>query len=75
MEDYDPKAFLLFALEHFSIPVQSENGKMVHLENDYTIEIEERDLFKLIQNEQVIAPFAGVEELCLFIQQDMQLND
>ena len=41
--------------------------KMVYLEKDYTIEIEARNLFKLLHNNQVIAPFNDIEELCNFI--------
>lgn len=75
MEDYDPKEFLLFGLNHFDITVNSHEGKMVYLEKEYTIEIEGKKLFKLLQNNQVIAPFSGVEELCKFIKKDMELNE
>lgn len=75
MEDYDPKAFLLFALDHFAIEVRSETGKMVYLESDYAIEIEGKNLFKLSQGGQVIGPFASVESLCQFIKQDMELHE
>ena len=75
MDNYDPKEFLLFGLNHFNIGVDSHEGKMVYLEKDYTIEIEGKKLFKLLQNNQVIAPFSGVEELCEFIKKDIQLNE
>lgn len=75
MKGIDPKAFLLFALQHFSIDVVSERENMVYLEKNYTIEIEGPQLFKLIHQGQVIAPFAQVEEMCRFLQQDMPLND
>lgn len=75
MEDYDPKEFLLFALNHFNIKVISEEGKMVYIEKGYAVEIEGKKLFKLLQNNQVIAPFSGVEELCNFIKKDMELNE
>jgi len=75
MDDYDPKEFLLFGLNHFNISVTSHDGKMVYLEKKYTIEIEGKKLFKLLQNNQVIAPFSDVEELCNFIKTDMELNE
>lgn len=75
MEDYDPKEFLLFALNHFEIKVTSHEGKMVYIEMEYTIEIEGKKLFKLMQGGQVIAPFSDVEELCNFIKKDMQLHE
>ncbi|MEO1627705.1 MAG: hypothetical protein AAFV25_21325 [Bacteroidota bacterium] len=75
MEDYDPKDFLLFALGHFDIPVQSHQGKMVYLAMEYAIEIEGKKLFKLTQANRVIAPFADVEEMCQFIKTDMQINE
>ncbi|MEM9917428.1 MAG: hypothetical protein AAF990_04995 [Bacteroidota bacterium] len=70
MEDYDPKAFLLFALGHYQLTVVSEDGKMVYLDRGYAIEIEGQKLFKLLQDGQVIAPFADVAELCQFIKTD-----
>ena len=74
MEDYDPKAFLLFGLAHFGIPVKTHQEKVVYLPHGYQIEIEGKSLFKLLQNGQVIGPFGGVESLCNFIKQDMALN-
>ena len=75
MEDYNPKDFLLFGLQHFKIKVNSHDGKMVYLEKGYTIEIEGQRLFKLLHHNQVVAPFTDVEELCEFIKMDMQLNE
>lgn len=49
MEDYDPKDFLLFALNHFDIRVRSHEGKMVYMDMEYTIEIEGKNLYKLLQ--------------------------
>lgn len=70
MEDYDPKEFLLFALQHFDIRVVSHEGKHIWLEDDYEVEIEGRSLFRLLQKGQVIAPFDSVEEICRFILVD-----
>ena len=75
MEDYDPKEFLLFALRHFGIKVIAHEGKIVNIDQDYVIEIEGNNLFKLLQANQVIAPFADVEELCNFIMMDMQIRN
>ena len=75
MEDYDPKEFLLFALNHFNLAVEKQEGKMIYLEKDYSIEIEGKKLFKLKQGGQVIAPFADVEEMCNFIKKDIELNE
>lgn len=71
MEDFDPKEYLLFALNHFNLPLKQADGKMVYLEHDYAIEIESKRLFKLLHQGQVIAPFDDVEELCHFIQSDL----
>lgn len=75
MEDFDPKEFLLFALNHFDLEVKGYEGKMVHLNQSYTIEVEGKQLYKLMQDQQVVAPFSDVEELCRFIKMDMQLNE
>jgi hypothetical protein len=68
------KAFLLFGLKHYGIPLRSENGKYLSLEYGYDIEIEGPSLFKLMHENQVVAPFTSVEELCEFISQDIKLN-
>ncbi|MEM1318890.1 MAG: hypothetical protein AAGG75_01470 [Bacteroidota bacterium] len=73
--DFDPKDFLLFGLQHFGLRVQREEDHMVYIEQGYIVEIEGRQLYKLLQNNQVIAPFTSVEELCNFIKMDMQLNE
>ncbi len=75
MEDYDPKEFLLFALNHFDLKVSAHEGKMVYLDQHYAIEIEGQKLFKLLQNGQVIAPFSDVAELCNFIKMDMTADE
>ena len=75
MEDSDPKEFLLFALKHFEISVTSHDGRMIYMDMDYTIEVEGKELFKLLQGGQVVAPFSDVEELCNFIKMDMQVNE
>lgn len=73
-EQIDPKEFLLFGLKHYGIRLHEEKGKMLYLEHAYQIEIEGPSLFKLMHEGQVIAPFGGVEELCDFLKQDIQLN-
>ena len=75
MQEYNPKDFLLFALNHFNIAVISHGGEMIYLERSYVIEIEGQQLFKLLQGGQVVAPFTNVEELCNFIKMDMKLNE
>ena len=70
--DYDPKEFLLFALAHFGIEAISQEGNLVMLEKGYTIEIEGENLFKLLQDGMVVAPFADVEALCQFIKMDQK---
>jgi len=75
MDNYDPKEFLLFALNHFNIKVESHKDKMVFIEKEYAVEVEGKQLFKLLQNNQVIAPFSDVEQLCNFIKTDIALNE
>lgn len=69
------KEILLAALDNYGIRVLSQKGKMIYIEMEYTVEIETDQLFKLLQANQVIAPFADIEELCQFIKMDMQLNE
>ncbi len=75
MENYDPKEFLLFALQHFKLDVLNDEGNIIFIEKDYKIEIEGQKLFKLIHSGSVVAPFDDVEELCNFIKRDIELNE
>ena len=74
MENFDPKEFLLFALNHFKLAINTQKGNWIELEKGYSIEIEGKNLFKLMHEGQVIAPFSDVEEMCNFIKKDMELN-
>jgi hypothetical protein len=75
MEDHDPKKLLLDALQQFDIDVTSHEEKIVYVNMGYAIEIEGKNLFKLSQANQVIAPFDDVADLCDFIKMDMQFNE
>ncbi|MEL6590114.1 MAG: hypothetical protein AAFQ68_08545 [Bacteroidota bacterium] len=72
--EFDPREFLLFGLKHFGIKLESEKGNHFYLQDGYEIEIEGPQLFKLIHQGMVVGPFGGVESLCEFIAQDIQLN-
>ena len=73
-EEFDPKDFLLFGLNHYNIKVLKNEGMYIQLIHDYSIEIEGPSLYKLIHENQVVGPFSSVEKLCEFIVQDIKLN-
>lgn len=75
MTDYDPKEFVLFALQHFGIIVNGQGQNKIYLEKGYAIEIEGPKLFKLLHRDEVVALFTDVEALCKFIKNDMALNE
>ena len=75
MDTNQIREILFHSLQDFGIQIISHEQKMVYLEKDYTIEIEATNLFKLLHNNQVIAPFNDIEELCNFIKMDMLLNE
>ena len=72
--DYDPIELLYFAINHHGFKILADDGRLIELEGGYTIEIEKRKLFKLLQNGAVIAPFDEVYDLCQFIIKDMEAN-
>ncbi|MEN0048774.1 MAG: hypothetical protein AAF806_17055 [Bacteroidota bacterium] len=71
----ESKKMLLSKLEDFDIQVNAHQGKMMYLAEDYLIEIEKENLYKLSKDGYIIAPFSDMEELCQFIKMDMQLNE
>ncbi len=64
----DVKAYLRYAFGVYEITILREEGKMMYLEHNYSIEIENESLYKLLSDDSVIAPFDEVEELCIFIK-------
>lgn len=74
MEDIDIKDFLLYAMEQYEIKVERHDDHHLYLEKQYAIEIEGPQLFKLMHQGSVVAPFDDVEEMCIFISQDMKLQ-
>lgn len=44
--DIEPKAFLLFPLQHFNIKVREEKDHLIFLKKNYCIEMEGNGLFK-----------------------------
>ena len=61
------KANLLEALQFYGIAVLTLNGKHVTVQNNFTIEAEANGIYKLTQDDYVIAPFDDLDELCRFI--------
>ena len=74
-KNIDPKEFLIFGLKHFEIDIVQIDNNVIHISNNYQIEIEGNQLYKLLHEGAVIAPFNSVEELCNFVKQDMKLNE
>lgn len=65
----EARAFLLYALNFLEIKILKEESNVLYLEKGYAIEIENENLFKLLSDNAVIAPFDDIEELCIFIKQ------
>lgn len=73
-EEINYREFLRFALQHFNIKVLNESDRTIDLERGYSIAWENERLYKLLHKGMVVAPFNDIEELCHFIQQDMDQN-
>ncbi len=63
-----PHDWLLLALKDFGISVLADDGHVVEIEKEYTIEIEQNGIFKLLWKGKVVAPFSDLAEMCHFIQ-------
>lgn len=66
-EPQTPREWLLRALDDFGIALLSDEGAFLTVEKEYTIEIEQNGVFKLLWKGKVVAPFQDLEELCQFI--------
>ncbi len=67
-EPQTPREWLLLALSDFGIAVVADKGMLLEVEKEYSIEIEQNGVFKLIWKGKVVAPFQDLAELCHFIQ-------
>lgn len=74
MPNYEEAAFVLYALAEMNIPVRAHQDRHIYLENGFTIEVENRDLYRLSADGFVISPFDDVGKLCQFIQRN-QANE
>ena len=70
----DTLQLLLEALPSFGLEAESYHDTKVRIRGNYTVEIENPALFKLLWNNQVIGPFDDLTEMLTFIQMDLQLN-
>lgn len=75
MGTYDETEFVLYALGEMKLPVRHRDGRHIHLENGFQIEVEARDLYRLSAQGFVISPFSDVGELCQFIQRNQAYGD
>lgn len=64
-----PREWLLFALNDSQITLLEDKGNILEIEKEYSIEIEQNGIFKLLWKGKVVAPFQDLNELCHFIQQ------
>lgn len=67
-EPQTPREWLLLALSDFEIAIETDKGQILEVEKEYTIEIEQNGLFKLLWKGKVVAPFQDLAELCQFIK-------
>jgi hypothetical protein len=58
---------LLDCMSFYQIPVKEVRENHVYTIKAYEIEVESNGLFKLKQQDAVIAPFDDLDELCRFI--------
>jgi ABC-type Na+ transport system ATPase subunit NatA len=61
------KEILLDCLEFYQIPVLAIDADKIGVFKNYTIEVENNGLYKLLSGNEVIAPFADLNDLCNFI--------
>ena len=62
------KELLLRALQDSGIAVLRQEENKVFVENDYCVEVEGKNLFKLSQEGYIIAPYDNLNELCQMIK-------
>jgi hypothetical protein len=62
------KELLLQALHAYGISVIREDGNKVFTESEHCVEVEGPHLFKLSQDDYIVAPYDNIDELCQMIK-------
>jgi|688.fasta_scaffold07912_13 hypothetical protein len=62
------KELLLQAFHAYGISVIREDGNKVFTESEYCVEVEGPHLFKLSQDDYIVAPYDNIDELCQMIK-------
>lgn len=65
---------ILQTLPEYGLHPDHYQDSKIQLQGNYTIEIENPRLYKLLWNNQVIGPFDDLAEMLTFIQMDMLIN-
>jgi hypothetical protein len=65
---YNESDFVAYALAQMEITVINRDGKYFYLENNFTLEVEQRELYKITHEGLVISPFDDIGKLCTFIK-------
>ncbi len=66
--NYDESDFVAYALKQMEINIIHRDGKYFTLENDFLLEVEQRELYKISHEGLVISPFDDIGKLCTFIK-------
>ena len=61
------KERLLDALLYYNIEILETSANKINIGRGYSIEIEQNGLYKLFSDDQVVAPFDDLDELCRFV--------
>lgn len=61
------KKRLLEALLYYNIEILETSANKINIGRGYSIEIEQNGLYKLFSDDQVVAPFDDLDELCRFV--------
>lgn len=59
------------ALEVYEIKILNEKNNLIFLQSDFVIDVENNGIYKLSQDDYVIAPFSDLNELCRFVKQEL----
>lgn len=68
MDSYSPLELAAFALHGMDVEIYGYTENTLDVQHGYTIEIEPNRLYKLLKNDNVIAPFKDIVQLGEFIK-------
>lgn len=75
MHNYNEADFVEYAFQQMDIPILERKANVFELIGGFSVEVEQKDLYRLSTDGWVISPFDDIGKLIDFIKKNMVKNE